>query len=191
MKKAKKMVALRMNPTSKKPSPKLPEGDEKFRLLVMGHKEPKEGKTGPYDAPVIGDATFRQMIGAGAEALDQQLKVKLAGRKCKPANKRQRQLWKKALVTKQEKFEAQQAEDGGSSNAAPGRKIVTGQAGQDFPGARRGNPSHSSQKHKCGTLGKHTNKASNMQGTVETVLGSGQKHCQSGQKGQKQAISTL
>ena len=37
------------------------EGDEKFRLLVMGHREPYEWKTGPQDAPVIGDATFRQM----------------------------------------------------------------------------------------------------------------------------------
>ena len=62
MKKTKKMVALRMNPESKKPSPEMPEGDEKFRLLVMGHREPAEWKTGPHNAPVIGDATFRQRL---------------------------------------------------------------------------------------------------------------------------------
>ena len=82
------------------------------------------------------------------------------------------------MVTEQEKFEAQQAEDGGSSSAAAGRKTVTGQAGQDFPGARRGNPSRGAEENKCGTLGKHNGKASNMQETVKTVLESSQKHCQ-------------
>jgi hypothetical protein len=95
-------------------------------ILAMGHREPDEWKTGPQDAPVIGDATFRQMIGAGVEAPDQPLQVKLAGRRCKPANRRQRQLWKKALVTEQEKFEAQQAEDRDSRSAGQGRKFVTG-----------------------------------------------------------------
>ena len=73
MKKNKKIVALRMNPESKKPSPELqlPEGDEKFRLLVMGHREPGECKAGPQDAPVIGEENFRQLIGAGAGAPDQ------------------------------------------------------------------------------------------------------------------------
>ena len=80
---------------------------------------------------------------------------------------------------------------GGSSRAALGRKTVTGHAGQDFPAARRGNPSRSGEKNKCGTLGKHTGKASNMQETVKTVIESGQKHGLSGQKGQKQVDSTL
>ena len=143
VKKTKKMVALRMNPASKKPSPELREGGEKFRLLAvpLGHREPEEWKTGPQDAPVIGDATFRQMIGAGADAPDQQLQAKLAGRKCKPANRRQRHLWKKALVTEQEQFEVQQAEVGGSSSAGHGRKTVAGQAGQESPTVGRGKPS--------------------------------------------------
>ena len=34
---SRRSVPLRMNPESKKPSPEMPEGDEKFRLLVMGH----------------------------------------------------------------------------------------------------------------------------------------------------------
>ena len=56
VRKNKKTVALRINPESKKPSPEMPEGDEKFRLLVMGHRETEEWKTGPQDDPVIGDA---------------------------------------------------------------------------------------------------------------------------------------
>ena len=116
MTKNKKMVALRMNPESKKLSPEMPGGDEKFRFLVMGHRKPDGWKTVPQDAPVIGDATFGQMIGAGTEAPDQKLKAAVADQKCKPANRRQRQLWKKALVTEQEKFEAQQTEGRGSSS---------------------------------------------------------------------------
>ena len=43
---SRRSVPLRMNPESKNPSPEMPEGDEKFRLLVMGHLEPDEWKTG-------------------------------------------------------------------------------------------------------------------------------------------------
>ena len=133
VRKNKKMVALRMSPESKTPSPEIPEGDEQFRLLVVGHREPDEWKTGPQDAPVIRDATFRQMIGACTGGLDQKLQAAVADQKCKPANRMQRQLWKKALITEQEKFEAHQTEDRGSSSAGQGRETVTGQAGQDSP----------------------------------------------------------
>ena len=108
VRKNKTTVALRINPESKKPLPEMPEGDENFRLLVMGHSEPEEWKTGPHDAPVIGDATFTQMFGAGTDLddSDQRLRAIVAGQQCKPANRRQIQLWKKALVTEQEKCEA-------------------------------------------------------------------------------------
>ena len=82
VKKNKKLVALRMNPESKKPSPEMPDGDETFRLLAMGHREPQEWKTGPQDAPVKGDATFRQLIGAGTEGPYQQLRANVAGQQC-------------------------------------------------------------------------------------------------------------
>ena len=70
VKKNKKPSALRMNPESKKPSPELPEGVAKFRLLGTGHREPEEWIIGRHDAPVVGDATFRQLIGAGTGAPD-------------------------------------------------------------------------------------------------------------------------
>ena len=119
------------------------------------------------------------MIGAGTEAPDQKLQAALAGQRCKPANRRQRQLWKKALVTEQEQFEAQQTEDVGSSSAGQGRETVAGQAGQDSPAVGRRNPSRCAQKNQVGTLGTSTGKVPNMQETVKTVTGSGQKQVDS------------
>ena len=72
----------------------------------------------------IGDATFRQMIRAGTTAPDEKLQAAVAGQRCKPANRRQRQLCQKVLVTEQEEFEAHQTEDRGSSSAGRGREIV-------------------------------------------------------------------
>ena len=79
-----RIVALKMNPESKKPSPEMPEGDEQFRLLVMSHKEPDEWKAGPQDAPMIGDATFRQMIGPCTKEPDQKLQARSLARSCRP-----------------------------------------------------------------------------------------------------------
>ena len=91
-----------MNPESKKPLLEMPKGDETCRLLVMGHLEPGEWKTGAQDAPVVGDSTFRQLIAAGLDEdgvrLQQLLKGTLKNRKCKPANRKIRQLWRKFLV---------------------------------------------------------------------------------------------
>ena len=67
-------VPLRMHPESKVPSPEMPEGDAKFWLLLMGHLEPHEWKTGAHDAPVVGDSTFRQLIAAGLDEDDATLK---------------------------------------------------------------------------------------------------------------------
>ena len=60
----------------------MPEGDEKFRLLVMGHLEPDEWE------PVAGDSTFRQLITAGLEEDNARLKGTLKNRKCKAANRK-------------------------------------------------------------------------------------------------------
>ena len=59
---SRRSVPLRMNPESSPPSPEMPEGDDKFRLLVMGHLEPNEWKAGAQDAPVVGDSTIRKLI---------------------------------------------------------------------------------------------------------------------------------
>ena len=109
------------------------------------------------------------MIGAGAEAPDQKLQAAVAGQRCKPANRMQMQLWKKALVTEQEKFEAQQTNDRGSSSAGQGRETVTGQAGQYLPAVGRRNPSRCAQKNEVGTLGTSTDKVPNIQKTVNRV----------------------
>ena len=77
--------------------------------------------------------------------------------------------------TEQEKFEAQQTEDRGSSSAGQGRETVTGQAGKDSPAVGRRNPSRYAQKNEVGTLGTSTEKAPNMQKPVKPVAGSGQK----------------
>ena len=68
---------VRMNPESKMPSPEIPEGDENFRLLVMGHLEPDEWETGAHDAPVVRDSTFMQLIAAGLDEDDTRLKGSL------------------------------------------------------------------------------------------------------------------
>ena len=52
------------------PSPELADGDEKFRLLMMGHSVPEDWKTGLQDAPVIGNICYIQaadMIAAGID----------------------------------------------------------------------------------------------------------------------------
>ena len=77
--------------------------------------------------------------------------------------------------TEQEKFEAQQTEDRGSSSAGQGRETVTGQAGKDSPAVGRRNPSRYAQKNEVGTLGTSTEKAPNKQKSVKTVARSGQK----------------
>ena len=100
-------VPLQMNPESKKPSPELPEGDEKCRLLVMGHLEPDEWKAGAQGAPVVGDSTFRQLIAAGLDEDDAKVNGTLKNRKCKPANRKTTQLWRKLLVTDQDGFNAE------------------------------------------------------------------------------------
>ena len=70
----------------------MPEGDERFKLLVMGHLEPDEWKTGAQDAPEVGDSAFRQLIAAGLDENDARLKGTLKNRKCGPANRKIRQL---------------------------------------------------------------------------------------------------
>ena len=141
VKKNKKMVALRMNPESKKPSPELPDGDEKFRLMVMGHRDPEDWETDPQDAPVIGDVTFRQLIAAGTDGPDGAVQARVADKKFKPAYRKQRQLWEKSLVIDQEKSEAQQAAEGAVQGAVNSSKSPTGQAGQDSSGTGKTNPS--------------------------------------------------
>ena len=85
------------------------------------------------------------------------------------------QLWKKALITEQEKFEAQQARDSGNSSVgqAQGMKSAAGQAGQDLPAVHRRNPSQHTQKHEVGTLGTSPQKVPNMLKFVKTVAVSG------------------
>ena len=53
----------------------------KFRLLVLGHLEPDEWKTGAKGAPVVGDSAFRQLIAAGLDEDDSKLKGTLKNRK--------------------------------------------------------------------------------------------------------------
>ena len=113
-------------------------------------------------------ATFRQIVGVGTDDSDQRLQATVAGQQCKPAKRRQRQLWKKALVTEQEKFEAQ-TEDRDNSSAGQGRKIVTGQGGQHSTAVGRRNSSQCAQKNEVGTLGTLPQKAPIMQKFVKTV----------------------
>ena len=122
---------VRMNPESKTPSPEMPEGDEKFRLLVMDHLEPDEWNTGEHDAPVVGDSTFRQLIAAGLKEDNAWLKGTLENRKRKPASRKMRQLWRKLLVTDQDRFNAEAGQHPGQDsgeNPSNGARKKEGQA---------------------------------------------------------------
>ena len=84
-----------MNPECKKPTPEKPEGDSKFRWIVMGHTEPDSWKTGPQDAPVMMDSTFKQIIAMGSDfglmkGKRQIIRQGIKDKKVKPANQRQR-----------------------------------------------------------------------------------------------------
>ena len=92
-----RIVRMRMNPETKKPTPEIPTGDSKFRWLVMGHTEPDSWKTGPQDAPVMMDSTLRQMVAMGSDyGLVTGNNIKQKG-KVKPANRKKRQEWKRHL----------------------------------------------------------------------------------------------
>ena len=74
---------------------------------MMGHLEPNEWETGSQDAPVVGDSAFRQLIAAGLDEDDARLKGTLKSRTCKPANRKIRQLWRKLLITDQDRCNAE------------------------------------------------------------------------------------
>ena len=50
------------------------------------------GHTPAQDAPVVGDSAVRQLIAAGLDEDGARLKGTLKNRKCKPANRKVRQL---------------------------------------------------------------------------------------------------
>ena len=87
---SRRSVPLRMNPESKTPLPKMTKSDG-FRLLVMGHLEPDEWATGAHDVPCSGGRPHLQSAD-GCWAGYARLKGTLENRKCKPANRKIRQL---------------------------------------------------------------------------------------------------
>ena len=98
----------------------------------MGHLEPDAcKKTGPRDAPVVGDSTFRQLIAAGLDNDDARLKGTLKNRKCKPANRKVRQLWRKLLVTDQDRFNAEAGQHPGQDSGGNTSKGAQKNEGQN------------------------------------------------------------
>ena len=61
----------------------------------------------PNRYSVVVDSTFGQLIAAGLDETDARSKCTLKNRKCKPANRNARQLWRKLLVTDQDGFNAE------------------------------------------------------------------------------------
>ena len=141
----------------------MPEGDEKFRLLVMGHLEPDEWKTGAQDAPVVRDSTVRQLIAAGLDADDARLKGTLKISKCKPASRNIRQLGGKLMVTDQDRLNAEAAQhpgqdSGGIGNPTPGTphqhlKWALMPIGSLFRGPQAASRSGAEARENPGTLG--------------------------------------